>query len=96
MGRRLARLATCNLNQWALDFEGNLNRIKASIDKARRQRASYRVGMRRRSGMCMQRDAQVGPELEIPGYGCEDHFMELDTIDHSWEVLVVRANHARG
>lgn len=32
---------------------------------------------------------QVGPELEIPGYGCEDHFMELDTIDHSWEALLV-------
>lgn len=30
---------------------------------------------------------QVGPELEIPGYGCEDHFSEHDTIDHSWEVL---------
>lgn len=25
--------------------------------------------------------------MEIPGYGCEDHFLELDTIDHSWEVL---------
>ena len=30
---------------------------------------------------------QVGPELEIPGYGCEDHFMEIDTVQHSWEVL---------
>ena len=27
---------------------------------------------------------QVGPELEIPGYGCEDHFMEHDTVEHSW------------
>ncbi|PHJ14643.1 glutamine-dependent nad(+) synthetase protein, partial [Cystoisospora suis] len=27
------------------------------------------------------------PELEIPGYGCEDHFLELDTVNHSWEVL---------
>jgi hypothetical protein len=32
---------------------------------------------------------QVGPELEIPGYGCEDHFLELDTIEHSWECLAV-------
>lgn len=31
---------------------------------------------------------QVGPELEIPGYGCEDHFMEIDTVEHSWEVLI--------
>lgn len=30
---------------------------------------------------------QVGPELEIPGYGCEDHFTEVDTVEHSWEVL---------
>jgi NAD+ synthase (glutamine-hydrolysing) len=30
---------------------------------------------------------RVGPELEIPGYGCEDHFLEPDTVDHSWEVL---------
>ncbi len=34
---------------------------------------------------------QVGPELEIPGYGCEDHFLELDTIEHSWECLAVHA-----
>lgn len=26
MGRKLT-LATCALNQWAMDFEGNLNRI---------------------------------------------------------------------
>lgn len=30
---------------------------------------------------------RLGPELEIPGYGCEDHFFELDTVKHSWEVL---------
>lgn len=29
----------------------------------------------------------MGPELEIPGYGCEDHFFELDTVEHSWEAL---------
>jgi hypothetical protein len=32
---------------------------------------------------------QVGPELEVCGYGCEDHFYELDTVEHSWEVLTV-------
>lgn len=31
---------------------------------------------------------RLGPELEIPGYGCEDHFLEADTIDHSWEVVM--------
>lgn len=34
---------------------------------------------------------QVGPELEIPGYGCEDHFLEQDTIEHSWECVGVRS-----
>ena len=33
---------------------------------------------------------QVGPELEVPGYGCEDHFLELDTVEHSWECIAVR------
>lgn len=32
---------------------------------------------------------QVGPELEVCGYGCEDHFFELDTVEHCWEVLQV-------
>lgn len=31
---------------------------------------------------------RLGPELEIPGYGCEDHFIEADTVDHSWEVVM--------
>ena len=25
--------------------------------------------------------------MEISGYGCEDHFFELDTVRHSWEML---------
>ena len=33
------------------------------------------------------RHASSRPELEVPGYGCEDHFQELDTIQHSWECL---------
>ena len=72
-------LATCNINQvhirksplltvkdlayffqWALDFEGNLERIKESIRISKKAGATYRLG----------------PELEIPGYGCEDHFLE--------------------
>ena len=43
MRKRLAVLATCNLNQWALDFEGNLARIKASIEAAKAKGAKYRV-----------------------------------------------------
>jgi hypothetical protein len=73
MRRRVATLATCNLNQWAMDFEGNLRRIIESIVCARAAGAAYRVG----------------PELEVPGYGCEDHFLELDTMEHSWEAVTV-------
>ncbi|KAI0683830.1 glutamine-dependent NAD(+) synthetase with GAT domain-containing protein [Cytidiella melzeri] len=60
-----------SLNQWALDFEGNLERILESIRIAKERGATLRVG----------------PELEITGYGCLDHFLEGDTCLHSWEVL---------
>jgi hypothetical protein len=30
---------------------------------------------------------RLGPELEITGYSCEDHFLEEDTYWHSWECL---------
>ena len=66
----LITVATCNLNQWALDFEGNRDRILQSIVEAKSRGASLRVG----------------PELEIPGYGCLDHFIENDTYLHSWEM----------
>lgn len=53
-------VATCALDQWALDFEGNCKRILESIRIAKAKGATLRVG----------------PELEIPGYGCQDHFLE--------------------
>ena len=68
----LITVATCQLNQWALDFEGNLERINESCKIAKANGATYRLG----------------PELEICGYGCEDHFYEIDTIHHCWESLV--------
>lgn len=71
MAQQLVSLATCNLNQWALDFDGNLERIRESI------RISKAAGCRFR----------LGPELEIPGYGCEDHFLEIDTVIFSWDCL---------
>jgi len=64
-------LATCNLNQWALDFEGNLARVRKSIRIAKEKGATYRLG----------------PELELCGYSCEDHFLEPDTYLHSWQAL---------
>jgi NAD+ synthase (glutamine-hydrolysing) len=66
-------LATCNLNQWALDFDGNLNRTRESIRQAKAHGAKYRLG----------------PELELSGYGCEDHFLEQDTYMHCDESLAI-------
>lgn len=40
----LITVATCSLNQWALDFEGNLERILESIRIAKEQGATLRVG----------------------------------------------------
>lgn len=68
---RKVTLATCALNQWALDFEGNLQRILKSIEIAKSKGARYRLG----------------PELEICGYGCADHYMESDTVLHSFQML---------
>jgi len=66
-----ARVATCNLNQWALDYDGNLERVLESCRQAKAAGAAYRVG----------------PELELTGYGCEDHFYELDTYNNALESL---------
>lgn len=63
-------IATCNLNQWALDFEGNRDRILESIKEAKSRGAKLRVG----------------PELEVCGYGCLDHFAENDLYDQSWQM----------
>ncbi|KAL6979416.1 NAD(+) synthase (glutamine-hydrolyzing) [Sarracenia purpurea var. burkii] len=68
---RLLKVATCNLNQWAMDFDCNVKNIKESISRAKEAGAVIRLG----------------PELEVTGYGCEDHFLELDTVAHAWECL---------
>jgi NAD+ synthase (glutamine-hydrolysing) len=57
---KLVTVATCQLRQWALDFAGNRERILTSIVEAKKKGATLRVG----------------PELEVPGYGCLDHFLE--------------------
>ena len=67
---RKVKLALCTLNQWALDFDGNYKRIVESIKLAHKQGASYRLGS----------------ELDITSYACEDHYHEMDTIHHAWQV----------
>jgi NAD+ synthase (glutamine-hydrolysing) len=59
------------LNQWANDYDGNLARIVESIRQAKAIGARYRLG----------------PELEICGYGMEDHFLELDCYLHCEQSL---------
>jgi NAD+ synthase (glutamine-hydrolysing) len=48
---KLITVATCSLNQWALDWEGNRDRILESIKVAKSRGATIRTG----------------PELEVPG-----------------------------
>ncbi len=71
-------VATCALDQWAMDFAGNLRRIVQSCEQC------VRSGCRLR----------VGPELEASGYSCEDHFLESDTLAAAWDVVasVARAS----
>ncbi|XP_064090093.1 glutamine-dependent NAD(+) synthetase-like [Macrobrachium nipponense] len=68
---RVAVLATCSLNQWALDYQGNVERIIESVRKAKNSGARY---------LC-------GTELSITGYGCGDHYHERDTEMYAWEAL---------
>lgn len=51
---KLITVATCSLNQWALDWEGNRDRILESIKVAKSRGATIRTG----------------PELEVPGTTC--------------------------
>lgn len=64
-------VAICTLNQLSLDFDGNLRRILASIERS----------------IAMGATVRMGPELEVTGYGCEDAFYEVDTVFHSWQVI---------
>lgn len=65
-------VSVSTVNQWSMDFTGNEERIKESI---RQSKIDHNAKIR------------IGPELEISGYTCEDHFFEPDTIYHSWKVL---------
>jgi len=67
----IVKVATCNLNQWALSFDINLENIIESIRLAKKAGCRFRTG----------------PELEVTGYGCQDHFFEQDTFFHSWQSI---------
>ena len=77
VGENLVQIANvCTLdsskqNQWALDYAGNLERIRESIKIAKQRGAKLRVG----------------PELEVCGYGLLDHFLESEVYDNSMAML---------
>lgn len=57
---RVITVSTCNLNQLALDFEGNFQRILEAVRKARADGSSL----------------IITPELSLSGYSCLDAFLE--------------------
>lgn len=59
------------MNQTPLDWDGNLRRILAVIEEARKQGVSL---------LCL-------PELAITGYGCEDAFMMPNTVQRAEQIL---------
>ncbi|XP_063602427.1 glutamine-dependent NAD(+) synthetase-like isoform X2 [Penaeus indicus] len=75
--KRTAVVAACTLSQFAMDFQGNLDRIVESIERAKAAGARYRCG----------------PEMDITGYSCGDHYHESDTHLHAWQVLAQLLQH---
>ncbi|EME39320.1 hypothetical protein DOTSEDRAFT_56743 [Dothistroma septosporum NZE10] len=70
-------LATTQLNQWVLDWDGNRDRIVEAIRQAKAAGATL----------------ILTPELCIPGYGLLDHWLERDVYDHSWEIAAAIISH---
>lgn len=60
-------VAAASLPSVPLDFLGNRDRILESIRVAKEKGATLRTG----------------PELEIPGYGCLDHHLEVCSLLNS-------------
>lgn len=67
----LVKIGMCSLNTNPLNFKSNRDRIIESIKRCKEKECVIRIGN----------------ELEVPGYMCEDHFKENDTIVHSWQVI---------
>ncbi|KXL42023.1 hypothetical protein M433DRAFT_1234 [Acidomyces richmondensis BFW] len=70
-------LATSQLNQWVLDWDGNRDRVIQAIKTARAAHAAI----------------ILTPELCIPGYGLLDHWLENDVYVHSWDVVAEIISH---
>ena len=65
------RLAVATLNQWSTDYSGNELRIKQAIEIAKKDGAKL----------------VLLPELVTSGYSCQDHFLERETYELSFNVI---------
>jgi NAD+ synthase (glutamine-hydrolysing) len=65
------KVAVCTLNQWSIDFIGNEERIKKAIEQAKKEGAKL----------------IVFPELATSGYSCQDHFIEREIIELSFNII---------
>ena len=70
-------LATCQLNQWVLDYDGNRDRIIEAIKTAKAADATL----------------LLTPELCIPAYGLLDHWLENDVYANSWDIAAEIISH---
>lgn len=70
-------LATSQLNQWSLDYDGNRDRIIEAVQTAKTAGATL----------------ILTPELSVPGYGLLDHFLENDVYTNSWDITAEIISH---
>ena len=76
----MIRFAVATLNQVALDFKGNQERIIRALTDAKDIKSNF---------LCL-------PELAISGYGCEDMFLAPFIIERSIESLTQIIPHTKG
>lgn len=74
------KVAAAVINQTPLDWEGNRDRLKSILIRAKSE----------------QVDILCCPELSICGYGCEDAFHSPDTFLMSWRILTELLEDCRG
>lgn len=91
---RRANVAVCTVNQWALDFSGNLKRILKSkfyqtIHTLTRECLACHEAHERGARV------RLGPELEIPGKfsgGTQNNFSSQDMVVPTTSLNSIRKN----
>ena len=77
---RQVRVAAAAINQTPMDWDGNIQHIQRAILEAKRRQASV---------LCL-------PELCLTGYGCEDAFLNANTIQYAIGLLPEIIEHTDG